>query len=38
MGAGMKPNSIANVIFATALGVLGACALLHWALTCNVVS
>lgn len=30
-------NRIANVIFATALGVLGAAALLHWAVSNNVV-
>jgi hypothetical protein len=33
----MKPNRIADAIFATALGVLGCAAVLHWALTCNVV-
>lgn len=33
----MKPQAIANVIFATALGVLGAVALVSWALSCNVV-
>lgn len=31
-------SRIANAIFATALGVLGAAALLHWALTSNVVA
>lgn len=30
-------NRIANTIFATALGVLGAAALLHWAVVSNVV-
>ena len=30
-------SRIANAIFATALGALGAAALLYWLISCNVV-
>jgi hypothetical protein len=33
----MKPQTIADAIFAVAIGVLACAAVLHWALTCNVV-
>lgn len=34
----MKPQEVADVIFATALGIFGALALVHWALVSNVVA
>ncbi len=33
----MKTQAIADAIFATVLGAIGCAALVHWALTCNVV-
>lgn len=34
----MKPQTIADAIFATALGVLATMALVHWLISCNVVT
>ncbi len=33
----MKTQAIANVLLATVLGAIGCAALVHWALSCNVV-
>lgn len=34
----MKPQTIADAIFATVLGLLACAALLHWLISCNVVT
>ncbi len=34
----MKPQTFCDALFATFLGLMGALALIHWALTANVVN